>query len=146
MVTTYSDRNIGTDIGNYFVSTIQSIDNLGYSTILKNRGLSNKILEIYADTAKNALINHVAVARMVMSEKENNWSFELVNKYRPTVLVATLDKEKLSVTPENFTSEYCKSLFNMSGLNAIERKPIFLKLPLIIIFLLIAYYLIHKFF
>jgi hypothetical protein len=134
--TTVSDEAIGSSFiatENYFVSTVnqqkmQSSYPTKYSTIIKKLGTTfQPLLILNTDIAAEAVANHVALIRMAATIDSEEWSKKEVVNYQPKVIMDALLSE--SKNPNNFSSEYCKSLLTMSQINIVKPNH----LPLIII-------------
>jgi hypothetical protein len=134
--TTVSDEAIGSSFiatENYFVSTVnqqkmQSSYPTKYSTIIKKLGASfQPLLILNSDNAAEAVANHVALIRMAATIDIEDWSKREVVNYQPKVIMDTLQNK--STNPNNFSSDYCKSLLTMSQINIVKPNH----MPLIII-------------
>lgn len=133
ILTTLREHNIGTSFTkdrDYFVSTVyqkemQPSYPYNYSTIIKVVGQSfEPICVLNADSPKEAMMNHIALARIAISLDKDYWNEAAVEEYLPTELIGLLDKENASQQPNSFLSEYCQMFLQMSGLNYNKKRSI----------------------
>ena len=145
--TTVSEEAIGSSFiatENYFVSTvnqqkIQSNYPTKYSTIIKKLGASfQPLLILNTDSAAEAAANHVALIRMAASIDIEDWSKREVLGYQPKAIMDALVGE--SKNPNNFSSDYCKSLLTMSQVNIVKpnHTPLIILVVIIVIGVVLA--------
>ncbi len=120
--TSLSPHGIGTSFSkdrNYFVSTVESPPNSNrFETLIKFLGGDVvPICVVVAENSKDAVSNHVAMARMGISTNRSDWNESLVKSFKPTQLIERLDSMGAFYQPETFFCEYCDTLLRMSGLN-----------------------------
>lgn len=130
LVTSLRENSLGTSFTkdvDYFVSTVKQKESqpsypYNYATIIKKVGMSfSPICVLDANTPREAMINHIALARVAISLDKDSWNEAVVQEYFPTELIGLLDSEKLSQEPNSFQSEYCQLLMQMSGLNCKQK-------------------------
>ena len=145
--TTVSDESIGSSFiatENYFVSTVnqkktQSNFPTKYSTIIKKLGVSfQPLLILNTDSAAEAAANHVALIRMASSIDIEDWSKKEVIGYQPNAIMDALVGEDKN--PNNFSSDYCKSLLNMSQINIVKpnHTPLIVLVVIIVVGVMLA--------
>ena len=122
--TTLNHKGIGTsfnhfDGSTYFVSTIESpfVSN-EFETIIKiSHKTLSKINNIISHNSRDAVINHIAVTRMAISNEISQWSEEIAVDFVPLKLIELMDAEGLHKDEASLSSDYCEGLLRMSGLN-----------------------------
>jgi len=105
----------------YFVSTVnQQKHQPNYPTkfcsIIKLAGPSfEPIMVVDANSAREAAENHVALVRMGTSFNEAEWSHQNLAECQPEMISNMLLGQ--SMYPDDFSSNYCKSLIQASGIH-----------------------------
>jgi hypothetical protein len=130
--TSLSPYGIGTSFSkerDYFVSTAESPPNSSrFETLIKFLGGDVvPICIIVAKNSKDAVSNHIAMARMGISSNRSDWNEVVVKDFKPTQLIEMLDTSGTSYQPESFHCEYCDTLLSMSGLNYKKKSGGFFK-------------------
>ncbi len=128
--TTLSKQGIGTSFERdqvYFVSTVFQKDHpyltspiSKYSSQIKLAGpkyVLEPIVALLAENPKQAMMNHIALARMAISEDRTLWSEKFAEGFLPTHLADSFENIGLSHEPDDFTSPYCQFLLKAAGLN-----------------------------
>jgi hypothetical protein len=103
----------------YFVSTVENPpDSNQFETLIKiAHEKVSPICLIAASNPKDAVINHIAVARMVISTERSSWNEREAVDFVPVQLVKLQESIEINSEINSLNSEYCKTLLRMSGLN-----------------------------
>jgi hypothetical protein len=113
----------------YFISTAESPPSSGrYETLIKFLGQEViPIIVIVSTSPKDAVANHIGMARMAISMNRQDWSEEDTKDFIPNDLIKF--NESLNLDSLSLNSNYVDSLLRVSGINyPIKNEGIFTKL------------------
>ncbi len=113
----------------YFVSTAESPPNSSrFETLIKFLGGDVvPICIVVAMNSKDAVSNHISMARMGISTNRSDWNEVAIKDFAPTQLIEMLNSNDTAYQPESIRCEYCETLLSMSGLNYQKKSGGFFK-------------------
>jgi len=113
----------------YFVSTVESPRKSGrFETLIKPLGGNAvPICIIVSFNSKEAVSNHIAMARMGITTNRGDWNDVAVKDFVPIQFIDMLNSSGTTYHADTFNCDYCESLLSMSGLNYKKKSGGFFK-------------------